>query len=110
MTTDAPATRTSTGPRRLTATRMIALVLAAGALVSCAPAAQVAAPGRQPAALAHPAAIRQAAALRQLDWLIGASAGPPVPTAELDRHLTPSSWRPPGARLASTRHWRPSAS
>jgi Beta-lactamase enzyme family len=89
MTANAPTARTPAGPRRLAVARMIALLLAAGVLVSCAPAAQGAAPGRQPAALAHPAAIRQTAALRQLDWLVGASARPPVPTAELDQHLTP---------------------
>src|SRR5215472_2765352 len=80
--------------------RVITLVLSAAPLLCATPAAPALATASQPTsptapamALAPPVATLAAApattALQQLEWLIDASARPPISTAELDQHLTP---------------------
>jgi hypothetical protein len=86
---------------------VIMLVLSAGTLLCAAPAARASATANRPASatspvtapaasltspavpVAAPAAAPATTALQQLEWLIGASARPPISTAELDQHLTP---------------------
>ena len=103
MSSNRPGSANSAHPRHLSLshrnrsrrhrTRVITLVLCAAPLL-CATASQPASPATAPAmALASPVATPAAApattALQQLEWLIDASARPPISTAELDQHLTP---------------------
>jgi Beta-lactamase enzyme family len=92
MTTSWPGTRNPAHPGGGSPRRMIALLLAAGTLAGCAAgqatAGQATATASQPARRASVTATRSAA-LQQLKWLIDVSARPPVPTAELDQHMTP---------------------
>src|SRR5215471_16223586 len=86
MSSNRPGSANSADPRHLGRIRriwVITLVLAAAPLLCATPAPPALATAGQPAAA--PATT----ALQQLEWLIDASARPPISTAELDQHLTP---------------------
>jgi beta-lactamase class A len=106
MSSNRPGSANSAHPRHLSLSRrhrtwVITLVLCAAPLLCATPAAPAPAMPSQPTSpaspsamvLASPAATPAAApattALQQLEWLIDASARPPISTAELDQHLTP---------------------
>jgi hypothetical protein len=125
MSSNRPGDANSAHPRHLSRsrrnrTRVITLVLSAAPLLCATPAAPALATASRPASpaspppvslaspVATPAAAPATTALQQLDWLIDASARPPISTAELDQHLTPQLLAAAGGPAGLTRVCVPS--
>jgi Beta-lactamase enzyme family len=109
MSSNRPGNANSAHPRHFGRSRrnrsrrnlVIMLVLSAVPLLCATPAAPALAMASRPTSPASPSAMAltppvtipaaapATTALQQLEWLIDASARPPISTAELDQHLTP---------------------